>query len=85
MMDDWHALYGDNVSIALTDTFGSAFFFDALTTRQAEQWQGLRHDSGDPFEFGETAIGWYETHGIDAESRRRCCSATGWICRRSCS
>ena len=50
MLDDWHALYGDNVSIALTDTFGSAFFFDALTTRQAEQWQGLRHDSGDPFD-----------------------------------
>jgi nicotinic acid phosphoribosyltransferase len=69
MMDDWHALYGDNVSIALTDTFGSAFFFAALTTTQGEQWQGLRHDSGDPFEFGEKAIRWYATHGIDSRQK----------------
>ena len=69
MLDDWHALYGDNVSIALTDTFGSAFFFDALTTEQGEQWQGLRHDSGDPFAFGETAISWYEAHGIDPRQK----------------
>jgi nicotinate phosphoribosyltransferase len=69
MMDDWHALYGDNVSIALTDTFGSKFFFDSLTTKQGEQWQGLRHDSGDPFEFGENAISWYETHRIDPKQK----------------
>lgn len=65
MMDDWARMYGDEQAIALTDTFGSGFFFRSLTTEQARRWRGLRHDSGDPFEFGERALDWYEKHGID--------------------
>ena len=69
MMADWQSEYGDNVAIALTDTFGTDFFFQSLTAEQARKWQGLRHDSGDPFEFGERAIAWYESHGIDPKTK----------------
>lgn len=65
MMGDWYERYGEDLSIALTDTFTSEFFFADFTPEQAEKWRGLRHDSGDPFEFGERVIQFYEDLGID--------------------
>ncbi|TSC89849.1 MAG: nicotinate phosphoribosyltransferase [Parcubacteria group bacterium Gr01-1014_3] len=61
----WWEEYGYGLSIALTDTYGSDFFFLDMTAEQARQWKGLRQDSGDPFDFGEKAIKFYEKHGID--------------------
>jgi nicotinate phosphoribosyltransferase len=65
MLVDWYERYNKDLSIALTDTFTSDFFFSDFTAEQAEEWRGLRHDSGDPVEFGEKAIAFYETHAID--------------------
>lgn len=69
MMTEWYERYGDDLSIALTDTFTSEFFFADFTVEQAESWHGLRHDSGDPIEFGERAIAFYEEHGIIAANK----------------
>ncbi len=65
MMCDWENRYGNDLSIALTDTFTSEFFFSDFTPEQAARWKGLRHDSGDPIAFGERAIAFYESLGID--------------------
>lgn len=65
----WYEKYGVDLSTALTDTFGTDFFFDNFTDEQAENWRGLRHDSGDPIEFGERAIAFYEDKGIDPLSK----------------
>lgn len=62
---DWEKVYGKDFTIALTDTFGSEFFFEDFTKEQAATWAGLRHDSGDPIEFAERAINFYEAYGID--------------------
>ena len=35
----------------------------------ASRYQGLRHDSGDPVEWGEKAIAHYEKLGIDPQSK----------------
>jgi len=43
----------------LTDTFTTDFFFSDFTPEQAEQWRGVRQDSGDPVAFGEDLIGFY--------------------------
>lgn len=64
-LQDWEALYGEDLTTALTDTFGSNFFFEDFTKAQAETWKSLRHDSGDPIDFAERAIAFYEQHGID--------------------
>lgn len=64
-LQDWQTLYGENLSTALTDTFTSQFFFADFTDEQAESWKALRHDSGDPFEFGDRAIEFYQSRGID--------------------
>lgn len=66
---DWWNRYGHGLSIALTDTYGSEFFFRDMTREQAVAWKGLRQDSGDPFEFGERAIAFYRDHGIDPREK----------------
>lgn len=65
MLQDWEEVYRGDLSIALTDTFTSDFFFVDFTKTQAENWKGLRHDSGSPIEFGERVIAHYEQLGIN--------------------
>lgn len=65
VLRDWRDEYGDDLSTALTDTFGSEFFFTDMTLEQAEEWRALRHDSGDPIEFGDRVIEFYQDKGID--------------------
>jgi nicotinate phosphoribosyltransferase len=65
MLRDWERHYQGDLSIALTDTFGSDYFFSDFTPEQAHEWRGLRHDSGDPIDFGEKAIDFYLKHEID--------------------
>ena len=62
---DWQGTYGNELSIALTDTFTTDFFFADFTPEQMTSWKGLRHDSGDPIEFGNKAIEIYKKNGID--------------------
>jgi nicotinate phosphoribosyltransferase len=69
VLQEWWEEYGWGLSIALTDTYGSAFFFRDMTAEQARAWKGLRQDSGDPMAFGETAIAFYERHGIDPRDK----------------
>ena len=64
-LQDWYARYGVDLAIALTDTFGSNFFFADFRLHQAQQWRGLRHDSGDPIAFGERTIAFYAERDID--------------------
>lgn len=56
VLQDWWDEYGWGLSVALTDNYGTNFFFQDMTQEQARNWKGLRQDSGDPFEFGEKAI-----------------------------
>lgn len=71
MLLTWWATYGRGLSVALTDTFGSDFFFRDWAKRpeQAAAWKGVRHDSGDPFEFGERVIQFYKSLGIDPNDK----------------
>ncbi|MGH9322464.1 MAG: nicotinate phosphoribosyltransferase [Vicinamibacteria bacterium] len=69
VLRDWWDLYGWGLSIAVTDTYGSEFFFRDMGPEQARAWKGLRHDSGDPFEFGERAIRFYQGLGIDPRKK----------------
>lgn len=68
-MNDWFNHYGEDYSIALTDTFTTDFFFTDFTPKQAELWRGVRQDSGDPFEFARTLIDFYKTNNIDPKTR----------------
>ncbi len=69
MLDKWYFMYGEDLSIALTDTFGTDFFFKDFTKEKAEQWKGLRQDSGDPIEFFYKALEFYEDYNIDPKEK----------------
>jgi nicotinate phosphoribosyltransferase len=65
MLDDWYSFYGERLSVALTDTYGSEYFYKDFTSEQARNWKGVRHDSGDPFDFAEETIAFYINKLID--------------------
>jgi nicotinate phosphoribosyltransferase len=69
VLQEWWEAYGWDLSIALTDTYGTDFFFRDMTTEQARAWKGLRQDSGDPIAFGEQAIAFYKRQGIDPRDK----------------
>jgi len=69
VLKDWWELYGWGLSVAVTDTYGSEFFFRDMDPEQARAWKGLRHDSGDPFEFGEKAIRFYGEQAVDPREK----------------
>jgi len=65
VLEKWWQEYGFGLSIALTDTFGSSFFFHHMTKEQAKKWKGLRQDSGYPKVFTRRAVEFYEKMGVD--------------------
>ncbi len=61
----WLTEYPDQLGIALTDCITMDAFLRDFGPEFATRYQGLRHDSGDPFEWGEKAIRHYQKLGID--------------------
>lgn len=69
MLEHWWEQYGVGLSIFLPDTYGSDFFLRVLDPLMAMKWKGFRHDSGDPFAFGEKIIKYYESLGINSQEK----------------
>jgi nicotinate phosphoribosyltransferase len=65
----WLEEYPDQLRIALTDCITMDAFLRDFGPEFAERYQGLRHDSGDPVEWGEKAIAHYHKLGIDPMSK----------------
>lgn len=64
-LDRWVKVYYGDLGIALTDTYTSDVFFGQFDKKLSKLFDGVRHDSGDPIEFGEKAIAHYEKMGIN--------------------
>ncbi|WP_318386102.1 nicotinate phosphoribosyltransferase [Enterobacter sp.] len=65
----WLLEYPDKLGIALTDCITMDAFLRDFGAEFATRYQGLRHDSGDPVEWGEKAIAHYQALGIDPQSK----------------
>ncbi|CAI0841249.1 Nicotinate phosphoribosyltransferase [Serratia quinivorans] len=65
----WLDEYPDQLGIALTDCITMDAFLRDFGPQFAQRYQGLRHDSGDPFEWGEKAIAHFQKLGIDPMSK----------------
>lgn len=65
----WSKIFGGNLGIALTDTFGTPAFFEDFCLELAKLYDGVRHDSGDPIAFGEKVIEHYQSLGIDPSTK----------------
>lgn len=68
-MKKWVSVYEGQLGIALTDTFTTEQFLLSFGKRFARLFDGVRHDSGDPFEFYQTMIKHYMDMGIDPGSK----------------
>lgn len=69
MMEHWVKEYGILNGIALTDTITTDCFLKDFQLTYATLFGGVRHDSGDPFEWGEKMISHYQSLGIDPKTK----------------
>ncbi|ARJ44159.1 nicotinate phosphoribosyltransferase [Pantoea alhagi] len=65
----WLDEYDDRLGIALTDCITMDAFLRDFGPGFANRYQGLRHDSGDPVEWGEKALAHYQKLGIDPQTK----------------
>lgn len=68
-LDAWAKVYRGDLGIALTDTYGTKPFWGDFDTFLAKLFDGVRHDSGDPFGFATQAINHYNKLKIDPKSK----------------
>ena len=64
-MEEWFEEYQGDNGTALTDTLGTDLFLRDFNKLQATCYTGVRHDSGDPIEWGNKMIAHYESLGIN--------------------
>ena len=68
-LDAWIKEYGVLNGIALTDTITTDCFLRDFQLTYATLFSGVRHDSGDPYEWGEKMIAHYKSLGIDSSTK----------------
>lgn len=68
-LDAWVREYGVLNGIALTDTITTNCFLRDFQLTYATLFSGVRHDSGDPYVWGEKMIEQYKKLGIDPKTK----------------
>ncbi len=67
--EKWQQEYRGDLGIALTDTYGIDAFLHDFDLYFCKLFDGVRHDSGDPFDWGEKILAHYAKHKINAKSK----------------
>ncbi len=65
----WAREYRGDLGIALSDVYGMDAFLRDFDLYFCKLFDGARHDSGDPFEWGERLIGHYEHNRVDPRTK----------------
>lgn len=68
-MKDWYAEYEGDNGTALTDTITTDLFLLDFDRSMVNNYTGVRHDSGDPFDWGEKMITHYKHYGVDPATK----------------
>ncbi len=58
-IDAWTAVFQGNLGIALTDTYTTDAFLETFDSVKARLFDGVRQDSGDPYEFVDKIVAHY--------------------------
>lgn len=66
----WLKEYNGKLDIALSDIFGDEAFFSDFNGELAKLYSGVRHDSGDPVEYGYKVIQFYKNNNIDPMTKK---------------
>ncbi|HIE1685266.1 TPA: nicotinate phosphoribosyltransferase [Acinetobacter nosocomialis] len=68
-LETWVQEYRGDLGIALTDIVGMDAFLRDFDLYFAKLFDGLRHDSGDPYEWGDKAYAHYRKLKIDTKTK----------------
>ena len=68
-MKDWYDEYQGDNGTALTDTITTDLFLRDFNRSMVNNYTGVRHDSGDPYEWGEKIINHYKKYGADPKTK----------------
>lgn len=68
-MRDWYDEYQGDNGTALTDTITTDLFLMDFNRSMVNNYSGVRHDSGDPYEWGEKLIKHYENFKVDPKTK----------------
>ena len=69
VLELWQKLYSHKSLIMLDDAYGSDVFRRDLPREYLESFKGFRHDSGDPFAYGEAVIALYQRYGVNPKRK----------------
>ena len=67
--DMWAKEYRGDLGIALSDTYGFDAFLRDFDMYFCKLFDGARHDSGDPFDWGERMIAHYRRNRVDPRTK----------------
>jgi len=67
--DKWAQEYRGDLGIALSDTYGFNAFLRDFDMYFCKLFDGVRHDSGDPFDWGERMIAHYRRNRVDPQGK----------------
>jgi len=68
-LDKWAQEYRGDLGIALSDTYGTDAFLRDFDMYFCKLFDGARHDSGDPFAWGEKMIAHYQKNRVDPRTK----------------
>ena len=68
-LEDWYDEYRGDNGTALTDTVTTDLFLLDFNRSMVNNFTGVRHDSGDPYEWGEKMINHYKAYGADPKTK----------------
>lgn len=68
-MQDWYEEYKGDNGTALTDTITTDLFLLDFDRSMVNNYNGVRHDSGDPYAWGEKIIAHYKKYGVDPKNK----------------
>lgn len=69
VMRRWSEIYGGAMGVMLPDCFTTEVFLRNFSLDMAKLYDGVRHDSGDPFVFGDRIIAKYKSYNIDPKTK----------------
>jgi len=67
--DKWAQEYRGDLGIAVADTYGTEAFLRDFDMYFCKLFDGARHDSGDPFAWGERLIAHYRKNRVDPRTK----------------
>jgi nicotinate phosphoribosyltransferase len=67
--ESWAKEYRGDLGIALSDVYGMSAFLRDFDLYFCKLFDGARHDSGDPFDWGERMLAHYQHNRVDPKTK----------------